>query len=167
MNTLPGALGGTELVVWRLDQKKHATTWDTGEGAFLGGGRWNHRGVRAVYCAIDPATAILEVAAHKTFKTLDTIPHVLTSAIITDLSDIKIVKADDLPNPNWLVPGLPSAGQQLFGSDLLGRHPMIMVPSVVSKHSWNLIFTVPAAGGRYTQRSQEDFALDPRLHPPV
>lgn len=54
-------------MAWRLDQSKYAATWDSGEGAFLVGGRWNSRGVRAVYCAIDPATAILEVAVQRDF----------------------------------------------------------------------------------------------------
>ena len=60
MTALPAALGGGDgLVVWRLDQRIHAAAWDSGEGPFLNGGRWNSRGVRAVYCSIDPATAIL------------------------------------------------------------------------------------------------------------
>jgi len=47
------------------------------------GGRWNSRGLRAVYCSIDPAAAILEVAVDKGFKTLGTVPHVLTAVTIT------------------------------------------------------------------------------------
>ena len=56
MTPLPAALGGNELVAWRLDAAIHASTWASGEGAFLHGGRWNSKGVRAVYCSIDPAT---------------------------------------------------------------------------------------------------------------
>ena len=83
MTPLAAPLGGGDgLVAWRLDQRIHATTWDSGEGAFREGGRWNSKGVRAVYCALDPATAILEVAVHKSFKTLDTIPYVITAARI-------------------------------------------------------------------------------------
>ena len=59
MTPLPAPLDGSALVAWRLDQARHAATWDSGEGAHLVGGRWNTRGVRAVYCSIDPATAIL------------------------------------------------------------------------------------------------------------
>src|ERR1700679_4047133 len=60
MTPLPASLGGGALMAWRLDQAIFATTWDSGEGAYLVGGRWNSRGVRAVYCSIDPAIAILE-----------------------------------------------------------------------------------------------------------
>ncbi|MFL5101793.1 MAG: RES family NAD+ phosphorylase, partial [Xanthobacteraceae bacterium] len=73
MTPLPAPLGGTEVVVWRLDQAKYRAAWDSGEGAYKVGGRWNRRGVRAVYCSIDPATAILEVAVHKGFRALDTV----------------------------------------------------------------------------------------------
>nr|WP_249797905.1 RES domain-containing protein [Bradyrhizobium sp. 199] len=154
------------MVAWRLDQSKYAATWDNGEGAFLVGGRWNSRGVRAVYCSIDPATAILEVAVHKGFRSLDMVPHVMTAATI-DPADICVVEPGTVPNPNWLRPGIPSAGQQAFGDELLARHPFVVLPSVVSTASWNLIFIAAKAAGSYQLRSQEPFALDTRLHPPA
>jgi len=162
----PPPLGPSELVAWRLDQAKHRAAWDSGEGAHRFGGRWNSRGVRAVYCSADPATAILEVAVHKGFKALDTIEHVLTAAIITNLSDVTVADPASIPNPNWLRPGIPSAGQQAFGDSLLAKYKFVLIPSVVSTHSWNLILSAAAAGA-YAMRMQETFALDPRLHPPA
>jgi 5-methylcytosine-specific restriction endonuclease McrA len=47
--------------------------------------------VRAVYCSIDPATAILEVAVHTGFPVLDTVAHVLTAVNIAKLSSIHVV----------------------------------------------------------------------------
>ena len=166
MTPLPGALGGDTLVAWRLDHQRFSRTWDSGEGAYLAGGRWNSRGVRAVYCALDPATAILEVAVHKGFRALDTVPHVLTSMTVSDAGDVHVVQPEDVPNPNWLRPGIPSAGQREFGDALLARHSFIVLPSVVSDHSWNLIFIAAQVQGRYAVAGQERFALDPRLHPP-
>ncbi|WP_027574290.1 RES family NAD+ phosphorylase [Bradyrhizobium sp. WSM1743] len=165
MTPLPAALGGSELVACRLDQSKYASTWDSGEGAFLAGGRWNSRGVRAVYCSIDPATAILEVAVHKGFRALDVMPHVITSATI-DPAGVFVVEPGTIPNPSWLRPGIPGAGQQAFGDELLAKHGFIVIPSVVSTASWNLIFIAANVAGAYKQRSQEPFALDTRLHPP-
>lgn len=167
MTPLPGALGGTELLAWRLDQAVYGSTWDSGEGAYRVGGRWNSAGLRAVYCALDPATAILEVAVHKGFHALDTVPHVLTAALIADAGAVHVVKPDDVPNPNWLRPGIPSAGQQAFGDELLRRHRFVVIPSVVSTHSWNLIFLAGPAASHYSVRVQERFALDTRLHPPT
>jgi len=160
--------GAGPVTVWRLDKAVHAASWDSGEGAFRRGGRWNGRGVRAVYCSLDPATAILEVAVHTGFKCLDTAPHVLTAASIADPAAIFMVTPEDVPNPNWLAPGIPSAGQQDFGATLLARHLFIAIPSVVCRHSWNLLFnnTAAAAGG-YVRALQEPFALDTRLHPPL
>ncbi|MDB5471813.1 MAG: hypothetical protein JWR84_3373 [Caulobacter sp.] len=171
MTPLPTALAarlGTEdaLVAWRLDHARFVVTWDSGEGAFQQGGRWNSPGVRAVYTSFDPATAIMEVAVHKGFRTLDTMPHVLTSITIEDPTVVHVVRLADLPNPAWARPGIPSAGQQAFGDALLAAHPFVVFPSAVSSHSWNLVFTAARASGGYVLRSQEPFALDTRLHPP-
>lgn len=165
MTPLPAPLGGSEVIAWRLDKAMHAPTWDSGEGAYLYGGRWNSVGVRAVYCSIDPATAILEVAVHKTFRSLDTIPHTLTSFKILDPAAVHVVRPSDVPNPNWLRPGIPSAGQQAFGDNLLVRNKFILIPSAVSTQSWNLIFVASNAVGAYAVSTQEKFALDTRLHP--
>lgn len=122
--------------------------------------------MRAVYCSIDPATAILEVAVHTGFRTLDTVPHVLTAIEITEPSSVHVVQPADVPNANWLKPGMPSAGQQAFGDELLGKRKFVLVPSTVSNFSWNLVFVASRAAGAYSLRWQEPFALDPRLHPP-
>jgi len=167
MMPLPALLGGGGIVGWRLDQAIYAATWDAGEGAFRQGGRWNSKGRRAVYCALDPATAILEVAVHKTFRILDTMAHVLTSFEVLDPGGIHVVQPADVPNANWLRPGMPSAGQQRFGDALLDEHPFVVIPSAVSIHSWNLIFDSKCAEGQYLLQTQEPFALDTRLHPPI
>jgi RES domain-containing protein len=160
---LPAPLGSGEVRLWRIDQERHYRTWHTGEGAFRVGGRWNRRGVRAVYASLDPATACLEVAVHKGFKVLDTAPHFLTSARLIDIAKIHVVEPDSIPNPNWITPAPPSRNQQEYGSDLLRDHACILIPSAVSRHSWNLVFDADQAGGLYVDVAQERFALDPRL----
>lgn len=165
MIPLPGALGGSDLIAWRLDHASFAPAWDSGEGAFQNGGRWNSRGVRAVYCSLDASTAILEVAVHKTFRVLDTVPHVLTAVKVHDLSGVRVVHPADVPNPNWLRPGIPGAGQQAFGDALLAAHKFLLIPSAVSPHGWNLIFDALRAKDGYAVELQEPFALDTRLHP--
>ena len=167
MTPLPAQLGGKELVVWRLDPVGFGSTWDSGEGAYRAGGRWNSKGVRAVYCSIDPSTAILEVAVHKGFRVLDTVPHTLTSVTIFEPSSVHVVHPDSVPNPNWLHPGIPSGGQQTYGDKLLSEYKFVAIPSAVSNHSWNFIFVGSVASGAYAMRSQERFALDTRLHPPT
>lgn len=164
MTPLPPPFGTGELRFWRIDQKQHASTWYTGEGAYRVGGRWNSQGIRAVYTALDPSTAIMEVAVHKGFKALDIAPHVLTSARITDSSKVHVLDVSDIPNKNWLVPGSHGPGQKSFGDALLRDHMFTLIPSTVSRHSWNLIFDASKATDYFDDVHQEDFALDPRLH---
>lgn len=122
---------------------------------------------RVVYAALDPATEILGVAVHKTFETLDTVPHVMTSGQIAEASYVHIVNEADVPNRNWLRPRALSAGQQAFGDALLKAHPFVLIPSVVSPHSWNGIFDRAVAKSLYGSVTQQPFALDTRLHPPA
>ena len=117
--------------------------------------RCNSKGARVVYCALDPATAILEVAVHKAFKALDTMAHVLTALHIADVSDVHIVRPVDVPNANWLRPGIPGAGQQAFGDALLAKHQFAVTPSILSNHSWNLIFGPTRAKDAYQQHLQK------------
>ncbi len=168
MTPLPFVLTqDTRLVAWRIDAKKHADTWDSGEGSFIGGGRWNSPGRRIVYCSFDPAVTILEVAAHKTFKTLDTVPHILTWLVVmlSACDKVFVVRPEDLPNKNWLTSSTSSKGQRDFGDDLLAKHPFVVIPSVPAAHSWNLIFDATIAKGMYKLVNQEPFGLDTRLHP--
>lgn len=166
MTPLPPPLGTGEIRLWRIDQDRHAAGWASGEGAFRVGGRWNTGGVRAVYASLDPATATMEVAVHKGFEVLDRAPHVLTSARIIDPLRLHVVWPEDVPNPNWLIPALPSRNQQAFGNNLLRQHGAVLIPSAVSRHSWNLIFDAGQAAGLYDDVMQERFALDPRLQTP-
>lgn len=166
MIPVPGALGARDLVAWRIDHASFASTWDSGEGSFLYGGRWNSPGVRAVYCSLDASTAILEVAVHKTFRVLDTVPHVLTALRVNDVLSVHVVHPSNVPDPNWLRPGNPGASQQAFGDSLLASHKFILIPSAVSPHCSNLIFDAARAKGDYVLELQEPFTLDPRLRPP-
>jgi RES domain-containing protein len=167
MTPLPGALSpGTQLVAWRVDATRHAATWDSGIGAELGGGRWNPKGVRSVYCSFDPSTTILEAAVHRGFDELDTQPFILSSLTITGLAHVKVVQPGDVPRPAWLHGGIVSAGQQAWGATLLAAHPFVAFPSVVSKLSWNVVFRPDMAVGKYTLLGQERLVIDSRLNPP-
>lgn len=164
MTPLPKPLGTGDLVFWRIDAQRHAASWDTGMGAYLLGGRWNSAGTYTVYGSLDPATTILERAAHTGFNALDEQRHVVTSARVLDPADVHIVQPDTVPNPHWLNPGSLSAAQQRFGDELTARHRFVLVPSTISQHSWNVIFNPEIAAQRYRQIAQERFALDPRLN---
>ncbi|MEO6080077.1 MAG: RES domain-containing protein [Steroidobacteraceae bacterium] len=155
-----------KLLMWRMDNKKFGASWDSGMGAEREGGRWNPHGYPAVYCSVDPSTAVLEVAVHKGFNALDLVPHVVTCAEIIEPGLMHVVKGADIPNANWLRPGTPGHAQQQFGRALLESHPFVAIQSAVCSHSWNIIFNPASARGKYNRVSQDGFALDTRLNPP-
>jgi RES domain-containing protein len=161
---LPASLGGTgALAGWTLQDARHAATWNSGIGSATYGGRWNSIGKHVIYAALDPATAILEVAVHKGFKVLNTVAHNLHSFTITDPSQVRVVQPGDVPNPHWLNPIPPNQDQQDFGDQLIDAHPYVLLPSTVSAHSWNLLVNVTTALPLMTDIQSERFALDPRL----
>lgn len=116
-----------------------------------------------MYCALDPATTILELAVHVGFEALDSQRRVLTCFEIDDPNDVHVVMPKDVPNANWLRPCTSTNSQKQFGDSQLTIKPFVAIPSVVSPHSWNLLFSPTLAVGRYKNVVQEDFALDPRL----
>jgi RES domain-containing protein len=153
-------------VAWRLERENYVPTWDSAEGAFLVGGRWSSKGRRVIYTSLDPATTILEVAVHKGFNVLDTVSHCLLEVEVDDVP-FHVVQPSDVPNPHWLRPGTISPNQQKFGDDLLAAHPLVVIPSVVSAHSWNLLIDADKAAGFFRLKNHERFALDTRLAPGV
>lgn len=171
MAPLPAALGGdpTRLTAWRIDAERFAASWDSGLGAERFGGRWNPKGLRVVYCSLDPATCLVEVAVHRGFEVLDTQPHVLT-AVQLPPEAVHVVPPEAVPNPAWLHAGWPSAGQQHWGAQLLLAHGALVLPSVVSRASWNLVFAPDhlgaAARAGLQVLSQQRLVLDGRLNPP-
>jgi RES domain-containing protein len=164
---LPGRLGSDTVVAWRLDAAIYASEWQSGEGAFRVGGRWNSKGKRTVYCSLDPATAILEVAVHKGFRALSLVPHVMTSFVIPASLAVKIIAPDDLPSSNWLRPGLPSSEQQQFGDQLLRDFDIAAIPSAVVQQSWNVICQSATLFGHQLEYDQQEFRLDSRLAAPA
>jgi RES domain-containing protein len=165
MTPLPGHTGSP--IFWRLDDTRFRQTWDSGEGARRRGGRWSPVGVSAVYCSLDPATAILEVAVHKGFNTLNAVPHVLSAATLTiPWRQVHVVSPGDVPNTRWLYPSAFSAAQQAWGQRWLDAHVFVAIPSAVSRRSWSLIFDVSRAAGQYELLDQESLDLDLRLNRP-
>ena len=151
------------LMTWRLETSKHFSTWQTAEGAFLFGGRWSSPNRRVLYTSLDPSTAILEVAVHKGLRTLDAVAHTLIQIELVPIKRIFKLDPASVPNAHWLRPGTISKDQQLFGDALLKTHALVLIPSVVSTHSWNLLIDVDAAKAQFILKSSEAFALNPSL----
>ncbi len=168
MTPLPAALASQgkhqPLTVWRLERAAHAASWAQGIGAERVGGRWSPKGRPVIYTSLDPATTILEVTVHAGFEVLDAVPYRMLELAILTPAQVHIVHPQAVPNPNWLRPGAVSAGMQKFGADLLEQHPFVLIPSVVSPHSWNLIIDVASAKANIECVRDEAFGLDGRLN---
>jgi RES domain-containing protein len=95
------------------------------------------------------------------------IPHIVTKFLIEDFTMIEIVEPSQISNPNWLRPGTPNSAQQAFLAARLTSlaKPFVLVPSVISPESWNVLFDPSVAKGKYRVMDQTRFALDQRLSP--
>ena len=122
-------------------------------------------GRRVIYTSLDPSTAIIEVGVPKGLDTLDVVPHTLLEIAISDPAQVHVVDLAAIPNLQWLQPGVVSAAQQAFGDVLLATHPLVVLPSVVSSHSWNLLIDVTSAVKLFKLVRSAHFVLDPRLNP--
>ncbi len=158
---IPGIVG------WRLGRMQYRDAWNSGYGAREYGGRWNVVGRSIVYASLDPSTALAEVAVHVSFQTLLVVPHVMTNFRVLDAAKVRVVGASQLSaHPDWLEPGLPTPAQQAFGTSLFTeKHPFVVIPSVVSPHSWNLMFDAELAKLNidYELIGHEQYRLDRRL----
>lgn len=169
MSGLPahGFAGGKpHATIWRLEKDAHLATWAEGIGARTTGGRWNPKGVAAIYASADTSTTILEVAVHASFDHLEAFPHTMIEIEILDPGRIHVVHPADVPNPCWLTPAPPSAAQQAYGADLLNKHPFIALPSAVNGFAWNVLINPLTANGLYREVGRKRLALDTRLNPP-
>lgn len=155
------------FIAWRLERTVFYPAWSKGIGAEKVGGRWSPKGRPVIYASLDPATTILEVAVHQGFAPLDVVPHTLLSIDILAPGKVHVVHPADVPNPRWLLSGSISASQQVFGAELLEKHPLVLIPSAVSTRSWNLLIDVNSAHGLFKEADHERFGLDARLNPPI
>lgn len=153
------------LIAWRLHQSQWRKSWQRGVGSQEVGGRWSLPGRAVVYAALDPATAILEVAVNSGFAALDANPYDLARIEILRPDLVHVVQPADLPNPRWLTANSPIPSQQRFGDHLLNEHPIIVIPSAVSTNSWNILIDVKSGAKAFKGRFHERFALDTRLAP--
>ncbi len=118
------------MTLWRIS--RHATL--DGGGGLRAPGRWHTRGRRIVYCAPNPATALLEILVHAEIDIGD---------IPAKLSYLEIEAPDSLAIESVEVSALGEEWEttQPFGNEWLraGRTPLLRVPSVIVPATWNVL----------------------------
>lgn len=81
----------------------------------------------------------------------------LTRFEVLDPELIHIIQPEDVPDSSWLIASQPSPNQQQFADQLLARHPFLLIPCAVTRHSFNLLVSCDWAADKFKLVSQERF----------
>ena len=115
------------MTVWRIAKSAHAGSVDdmlSGEGAARYGGRWNPKGMRAVYCSENSSLAALEILANLARPA--TFPHY-------HILDI------DVPDDSITVLPILVGDTRQTGAEMLQTHLAISAPSIVNPLERNVV----------------------------
>ena len=115
------------MKVWRIARSAHAGSVRdmlSGDGAARYGGRWNPKGMPAVYCSENSSLAALEVLVNLAR------PSTFPSYRILDLR---------VPDGSIVTAPVPIADTRQAGAELLRTHLAIMAPSAVNPLERNVV----------------------------
>jgi RES domain-containing protein len=125
---------------WRLVRKRRLPDAFTGEGARLGGGRWNHVGTPVVYVSETLSLAALELFIHFTRKDIKFSKSLL--AVPVEIPDgLKVIEVSVKSlSSDWRV-SPPSNSTKDIGTEWAqkGSSPVLRVPSAVIPDEYNLL----------------------------
>jgi RES domain-containing protein len=137
----------------------------TGDGAARFPGRWNNRGIRAVYLADCPAGCGLELLAHYAAPEA-LMTHVLleveVTAALIDLREARVLRRYGVRAEDLVALGDPVVPRQLAARLLAERRPGAIVPSATVARAFNVV-VYPDVWDRFALRATGPLALDDRL----
>jgi len=120
------------VILWRASNHPSLD----GAGGLRTSGRWHHQGKRIVYCAPNPATALLEILVHAEIDIQDipvTIRYLEIEApdsITFESPDLAVVGA------GWQKERSRGVGDEWLASK---RTALLRVPSVIVPATWNIL----------------------------
>lgn len=147
----------------RADRATSALAAFSGEGSAKWPGRWNHKGVRAVYCSDTLPGACLETLVH-----IRPLPRVFPPSVFFEFEvpDHLLERPDVAALPaSWNAPTVSTETRD-FGSAFLtsARAVGLLIPTVLIPMGWNVVlnpchmeFKVSSVTGPHP------FYYDPRL----
>jgi RES domain-containing protein len=150
-------------VAWRLVKERHKGSAFDGEGARRAGGRWNEKGVAAVYLTDSLALAALERFVHLG-KAARHIVHVAFRVEIPERVAIEVVAPPALPR-NWRSEPPPDATKHV-GTDWVGRAKtaVLRVPSAIVPNESDYVLNPAHPDFQKLVISRpEPFYFDPRM----
>jgi RES domain-containing protein len=144
---------------WRIVKARRAETAFSGEGAALGGGRWNSTGVKIFYASATRSLAVLENLVHIN-------PPVPFKYVCFRMKfdDSLVEKITRLPDDWRSHP--PSPSTQKIGDDWVrqGRSAVLAVPSAIIHDELNFLFNPSHPDFKKISIAKpEPFSFDPRL----
>jgi RES domain-containing protein len=147
------------VFLWRISN--HLSL--AGDGSLRTPGRWHSRGRRVVYCAQDPATALLEILVHFEIE-IERLPvrYRLLKIQAPDDVHVERVSVDKLPE-DWLD---RTEETRALGDAWLARDSaaLLMVPSTIVPETFNVLLNpTHTDAGRIVIVQTGDYAIDPRL----
>jgi RES domain-containing protein len=147
------------MLVYRLHSSRYPAS--SGQGAAINGGRWNPKGVPAIYASASASLAALEVLVHYSvlpkgfLLTSISIPE---SVLIADVPDAALIEGWDDPEPT---PATQAYGRRWVESN---ESLILRVPSTVIKGEANYIVNVLHPDFPVLNFGRaEPFRFDPRL----
>src|ERR1700712_576683 len=125
------------MIIYRLCRKIYANDF-SGRGAEINGGRWNGKGIAALYTSSSRALCAIEILVH---VPVGIIPkdYYLISIEFPDNSPIKAIDAKNLPD-NWNSNPISSSTQRIGNTFFSEQKELVLkVPSSIIKDEWNYI----------------------------
>lgn len=148
--------------LFRITKKRYADDL-SGEGARLYGGRWNRKGVPALYASESVSLAAMEVLVNLPVAELPNDLRLLTIHL-PDNAGVDEIKAGELPEGRRRYPppeSLSEMGTKWFQSC---ENLLLRVPSAAIPWEWNILINLHHTWmERVTIKSREPFSFDERL----
>lgn len=151
------------MIVYRIAKKKNRSNDISGQGAANEGGRWNSKGVHALYTSESRALALLEVMVHVDLEDLPNNLYIMQIEI-GDESAMHTIADSTLPD-NWREVDnlqLRSIGDQLIHES---QYLAFKVRSAVLPSEYNIIINPnhPEFNERVKVMNVEELIVDSRL----
>jgi RES domain-containing protein len=147
------------VLLWRIS---NYVTLDGG-GGLVAPGRWHNQGRRIVYCAPNPATAILEMLVRTELRR-ETLPLFYTLVKVEAPDDVRAERLELAGLPDDWPRRLPET--RIIGDAWLdaGATALLHVPCAIAPESWNTLInpTHPEAS-RVSVLQAQRYRLDERL----
>ncbi|MBN1438617.1 MAG: RES family NAD+ phosphorylase [Anaerolineales bacterium] len=126
------------MAAWKLIPKRHQGEAFSGEGARIAAGRWNGRGVRAVYLSGTLSLAALEMLVYAG-RAAFTIPLAVFKIEIPPEIAVDTLPPQDLP-ANWRQQPPPESTRRIGSAWIEGGTAAVLrVPSVLIPEDWTLL----------------------------